>query len=78
MMSKFGIEKIISYYNAKDDYDYDYVYEAKADRLLSEKTESCRLIKYKGASYKDIIVYFVYRYFNSKHANRIMSFLHFK
>ena len=71
-----GIEKVISYYNNRENYDYDYVFDAKADRLLSGKVKSCRYIKYKEASLKSKILYFVYRNFNNRHANWIVKFLH--
>ena len=70
-----GLDEIIAYYDALETYDYDYIFEAQTDRLLSKKVKSCRFIKYKKTPYRSIVKYFIFRYINSRRAQKISGAL---
>lgn len=70
-----GIDEIIAYYDALESFNYDYIFEAKIDRLLSCKVKSCSFIQYNKAPYKSIIKYLIFRYMNDMRAHKVCDAL---
>ena len=56
-----GLERVISYWEHSNNYDYDFKFDARIDRLLSKKCNA-RFIPYTNANPSARKTYFFYRY----------------
>ena len=66
-----GIERILNYWAASSNYDYDYRFDAKIDRLIGKCTK-VNYIRYRDDSSNSRFVYYCYRYLPLKIATRLM------
>ena len=68
-----GLDGIINYYSNSATYDYDYMYDAQVDRMLSKVGVKTRYIQYKGSAGKRL-EYILFRYLPYKIAMKIRRF----
>ena len=67
-----GIRKVISFYETSNDFYYDYKYDARTDKLLSQVTKKhIKYIKYPHSNRNSKITYLLHRYLPQKIANRL-------
>ena len=67
-----GIDRVISYWENSDNYDYDYAFDARIDRLISKK---CKVdfISYPNTSKGERKVYYIYRHLPIRIATKIVK-----
>ena len=70
-----GLDAILAYWDSLDTYDYDYIFDAKIDKLLRSYGVKCRYIKYRNAESRSKVMYFIYSYFSNRIASKISKLL---
>lgn len=71
-----GIKKVISFYEASNDFIYDYKYDARIDKLLSQVTKKhIKYIEYPYSNHNSKITYILYRYLPLRIAHRLNSII---
>lgn len=68
-----GLDRVLKYWDESKEYDYDYKFEGRIDKLLS-KYAKVGYIKYPHASKSSIIIYYLYRCIPLKMASKIAGY----
>lgn len=67
-----GLKRVISHYKNNATYKYDYKYDARIDKLLSNiGKKDLHYIPYPNCNKKSFIIYIIYRYLPLRIANRL-------
>jgi len=69
-----GLERVIHYWDRCPFYEYDYKFEGRIDRLLSQYTK-VGFVKYPHASKSAFVVYLLYRYLPLKWASKLSHYV---
>lgn len=69
---------IIDYYENLCEFEYDYLFEAKIDRFISQYTPGCHLKIYPNSKCNDIRKYLILRYAPYRLQNKLLSLLKVK
>ena len=69
-----GLDGIMSYYSNLVSYDYDYMYDAQVDRMLSKMGVKTNYIQYQGSAGKRL-EYMLFRYFPYRVAMKTRQFV---
>ena len=67
-----GIERVLRYWDSSDNYDYDYRFDAKMDRLVSKKSRTT-FLNYRNSTKDARSIYYCYRYLPLAIASRIIK-----
>lgn len=70
-----GLDKVFSYWERLDTYDYDYKFDARIDKLISTYGVKVGYVKYPGSSRCTRLIYMAYRYLPLRVAKRITRHL---
>lgn len=70
-----GLDNVIRHYDKTATRIYDYVFDARVDRLIARvhKKSGIRYVKYKGAKASSIFTYIIYRYLPHAIASRLYN-----
>lgn len=67
-----GIERVLNYWEKSTNYNYDYSFDARLDRLICKK-KRVQYIHYKNAPLKSKFTYYCYRYLPLRIARRLIK-----
>lgn len=68
-----GLNRVIQYWDKSENYDYDYKFEAKIDKLIGMK-KGVRYISYSKAPSSSWKTYMIWRNLPAKLANKLMKY----
>ena len=66
-----GLDEILDYWNNLSTYSYDYIFEAKIDKLIRSCGVKCGYVQYPHADSNSRFTYFIYSYFPEKIAAKL-------
>lgn len=70
-----GLDRILEYWNNCESYDYDYVFDARIDKMLASKGTNCKYKGYPNSSKKSVLTYCLFRYLPYKLARKINYYI---
>lgn len=71
---KVGFDSIVCYWD-KQGALYDYAFDARIDRMLANVGVKTNFVKYPGSENKSCLIYYIFRYFPLKIANKLMQWI---
>ena len=69
-----GLDRVLHYWDDKPSYNYDYRFEGRIDRLLSQYTK-VEYVKYPHAKSSSVVIYYLYRYIPLRWASKIAKYV---
>lgn len=70
-----GLDRILAYWKDSDNFDYDYEFDARIDRMLSSKGVTCYYMSYPKSRKKSLVTYCLFRYLPYKLAKKINNYI---